>query len=217
VELSDIPETDIQKIGRRAEDEVKLTVRRRPASLEGAGPNKLTPEERKRYLAASSVANHKDPVVAKLATEAAGDEKDHRKLAEKLCRFARRYVQSKSLNVGFATASEVARSKEGDCTEHGILLAALGRACGIPTRVVTGVVYADEFGGKKGVFVGHMWTQFWIDGWWVDLDAARGEVVVDPTHIALSLSEAGDSSIADMVSSVWLNLGKLQITVLSGE
>ena len=216
-ELSDIPETDIQKIGRRGKDEARLTVRRRPASLKGTGPNKLTPAERQRYLAASSVANYKDPVVARLVKEAAGGEKDHWKLAEKLCRFARRHITKKNLGVGFATASEVARSKEGDCTEHGILLAALGRGCGIPTRVVTGVVYADQFEGKAGVFVGHMWTQFWIDGWWVDLDAARGETVVDPTHIAFSLSEAGDNSIADMVSSVWLNLGKLRITVLSGE
>jgi len=82
---------------------------------------------------------------------------------------------------------------------------------------VTGVVYARQFEGKTGVFVGHLWTQFWIDGRWVDLDAARGEVVVDPTHIAFSLSDAGDSTIADMVNSLWLNLGQLEITVLGGQ
>ena len=30
-----------------------------------------------------------------------------------------------------------------------MLLAALGRVLGIPTRVVTGLVYADEFEGKR--------------------------------------------------------------------
>ena len=163
------------------------------------------------------MVNHKDPVVAKLAKEAAGDEKDRWKLAERLCRFVSEYIQQKNLSIGFATASEAARSREGDCTEHGILLAALGRAMGFPTRVVTGVVYADEFAGRGKVFVGHLWTQFWIEGQWVDLDAARGETVVDPTHIALSISDAGDTSLADLVNSVWLNLGNLKLTVVSSD
>ncbi len=217
VELPDLPETDMQKIGRRGKDEVRLIVTRRGDEPGDPGKAELTAKERQRYLAASSVVNYKDPAVAKLVKQAAGNEKDPGKLAERLCRFVGRYVKSKNLSVGFATASEVARSKEGDCTEHGILLAALGRAVGIPTRLVTGVVYADAFAGLKRVFVGHLWTQFWIDGRWVDLDAARGETVVDPTHIALSLSDAGDNSIADLVSSVWLNLGTLKLTVVSSE
>ena len=40
-----------------------------------------------------------------------------------------------------ATAAEVARSREGDCTEHAVLLAALARARGIPARVAMGLVY----------------------------------------------------------------------------
>jgi len=39
----------------------------------------------------------------------------------------------------------------------------LGRALGIPSRVVTGLVYADEFEDQKDVLVYHMWTQFYID------------------------------------------------------
>ncbi|NBU87363.1 MAG: transglutaminase domain-containing protein, partial [Verrucomicrobia bacterium] len=71
---------------------------------------------------------------------------------------------NKNYGVGFATASEVARNKEGDCTEHSMLLAALGRALGIPTRVATGLVYADEFEGEKDVLVYHMWNQFYHPG-----------------------------------------------------
>jgi len=71
-EMPSLPETDIQKIVKQAKDEVRLTVARRADRLEKPGKGKLSPEERKRYLAASSVANHKDPVVAKLAKQAAG-------------------------------------------------------------------------------------------------------------------------------------------------
>jgi len=222
IRLSEIPETDMQRVLRRSASALEMVVSRRTPDDDGSdskrvgGPRAkaLTAEEKQRYLAASSVVNFKDPAVADLAKQAAGNEKDPLKLAEKLCRFVSDYVEDKNLSVGFATASETARSKEGDCTEHGVLLAALGRAVGIPTRLVTGIVYTRHFAGKEGVFVGHLWTQYFIDGRWVDLDPALGQTVADPTHIALSLSDAGDTGIADMVSSVWLNMGQLRIDVL---
>ncbi|MGQ9650700.1 MAG: transglutaminase-like domain-containing protein [Phycisphaerae bacterium] len=224
VHLSDIPETDMQRVLRRSNSEVEMVVTRRtfeggtagPKKLGGSPTRRLTAKEKERYLASSSVVNFKDPAVAELARQAAGDIKDPLQLAERLCHFVSDYVEDKNLNVGFATASETARSKEGDCTEHGVLLAALGRAAGIPTRLVTGIVYTRHFAGKEGVFVGHLWTQFFIDGQWIDLDPALGQTVADPTHIAMSLSDAGDSGIADMVSSVWLNMGELKIEVLDG-
>lgn len=224
VKLTEVPETDMQKVVRRSPSELEIALTRRTArggkpdlnQPGGSKPRVLTEEERQRYLAPSSVVNYKDTAVADLARQAVGDEKEPMKQAEKLCRFVSDYVEDKNLNVGFATASETARSKEGDCTEHGVLLAALGRAMGIPTRLVTGIVYAGRFAGREGVFVGHLWTQFFIDGRWVDLDPALGQTVPDATHIALSLSDAGDSGIADMVSSVWLNMDKLKVTVLNG-
>lgn len=225
IRLSEVPETDMQKVVRRSPSSLEIVVSRRsgkdgkPDQKQlGSGQSRpLTEDERKRYLATSSVVNYKDPAVADLARQAAGNEKDPLKLAEKLCMFVSDYVEDKNLNVGFATASETARSKEGDCTEHGVLLAALGRAVGFPTRLVTGLVYAGRFAGKEGVFVGHLWTQFYVNGQWVDLDAALGQTHADATHIALGLSDAGDTGIADMVSSVWLNMGKLQISVLDGD
>ena len=119
-----------------------------------------------------------------------------------------------NLSVGFATAGEVARSRHGDCTEYGVLLAALGRGAGIPTRVVAGLAYVDGMAGHQQVFGGHMWTQFWIQGRWVDLDAAFGQIEVDPTHIVLATSDGGDTGIADLVTNLWLSLGQLKITVL---
>jgi hypothetical protein len=224
IRLSEVPDTDMQKVVRHSANELEMVITRRTVKGAQADPKPigstrskaLTEDERKRYLAPSSVVNFKDPAVADLARQAAGSEKDPLKLGEKLCRFVSDYVEDKNLNVGFATASETARSKEGDCTEHGVLLAALGRAVGIPTRLATGIVYAGRFAGRDGVFVGHLWTQFYINGQWVDLDSALGQVVADPTHIALSLSDAGDTGIADMVSSVWLNLGKLKIRTVDG-
>ncbi len=213
VKLPELPETSIQKIDREAPGEIVVTVTR-PAGDAGGGSGKLTDEERERYLTASSTVNYKDPVVAELVKQAAGNEKDSYKLADRLRRFVSDYVREKNLNVGFATASEVARSREGDCTEHGVLLAALGRGAGIPTRLVTGLIYTDQFAGRQNIFAGHLWTQFWLDGQWVDLDAAQDQTVVEPTHIALSISDAADTGLADMVNSIWLNLGHFTIDVM---
>ena len=53
--------------------------------------------------------------------------------------FVRGFISRKTLGVGYASALEVARDPQGDCTEHAVLLAALGRALGIATRVVDGL------------------------------------------------------------------------------
>ncbi|MHC4445179.1 MAG: transglutaminase-like domain-containing protein [Planctomycetota bacterium] len=212
--LENIPESAIQKIEKKEKNTAVVTVTKPSAITKKQPKIKLTEKERKDYLTASATINYKDPVVAKLAKQAAGNEKDHKKLAHLLRKFVSNYVKDKNLSVGFATASEVARSKEGDCTEHGILLAALGRAHGIPTRVVMGMAYIDAFMGYSHIFVGHLWTQFWIDGQWIDLDPALEQTDVEPTHIALMVSNPGDAGIADLVSSILLSLHKLKITVL---
>jgi len=215
--LPDLPETGMQRTVKKAKDAIEVEVTRRSADQPRGHGQALPKDQRQRYLQAAGMVNYKDPVVAQLAKQAAGEEKDPLKLADRLRRFVGDYVQSKNLSVGFASASEVARTRQGDCTEHGVLLAALGRAVGIPTRIVTGVLHTNQFAGRPNVFVGHLWTQFWIDGEWIDLDAAQDQTVVDPAHIALSLSDAGDTGLADLISSVWLTLGNLKIAVLSSE
>ena len=65
---------------------------------------------------------------------------------------------------------EVARSLEGDCTEHAVLLAALCRARKIPARVAFGLVYYPP---QKG-FAYHMWNEVWIADRWIPLDATLG-------------------------------------------
>ncbi len=214
--LPQFPETAIQKVVDASKNgrTVKLAVGTTAELSKSGSKTKLPPDQRKRCLEATVMMDHKDDVVARLAREAGGDEKDPMKLAHRLAAWVGRYVRTKDLSVGFASASEVARSREGDCSEHGVLLAALGRAHGIPSRVVTGLVYADQFAGGRDIFAGHLWTQFFIDGQWIDFDATRPGEPVGPTHIALGLSEGGGDTLGDLVSSIWLNLHALDIDIL---
>ncbi len=177
-------------------------------------PLEATSEERAReaYLASSATVDASDPGIRALVEEATaglpGDASPEDR-ARAMESFVAGYITEKSLGVGFATASEVCETREGDCSEHAVLLVAMLRADGIPARGVSGLVYVDQFHGNRKVFGFHMWAQAMleIDGVkrWVDLDAAVHPM--DATHIAISTSTLSD---ADMVNSMVSVAGMLQ-------
>ncbi len=166
----------------------------------------------KPFLSSSAYLDTEDLLIQKLAKKAKGKAKTPMEIAKKLTKFVFGYVSGKNYGVGFATASEVARNKEGDCTEHSILLAALGRVLGIPTRVVSGLVYADDFEGKKDVMVYHMWTQFYLDGDWVNLDSALGLEECSADRIAFSADSMEEDTMTSVIPIMEL-LNNLKVTI----
>lgn len=106
---------------------------------------------------------------------------------ERIESFVRGYIHTKSLGVGYASALEVVRHPEGDCTEHALLVGALGRAAGIPTRIAFGFAYAPGFAGHEQVFVPHAWAQAWTGDRWRSYDAALAGF--DAGHIALAVGD----------------------------
>ncbi|RDI97950.1 transglutaminase domain-containing protein [Dyella solisilvae] len=127
------------------------------------------------------------PAIRQLATRAVGGASDDLQKMRRLRSFVSDYITQHGLDVGYASALEVVRTREGDCTEYAVLLAALARAENIPTRVVTGMVYADRFAGSSRVFVPHAWVQSWINGRWQSFDAALRRF--DSSHIALDTGD----------------------------
>jgi hypothetical protein len=128
-----------------------------------------------------------DPAVVALAREAARGARGARAQVEQLERFVRGYIRTKSLRVGYASAREIMQGREGDCTEHAVLLASLVRALGIPARVATGIAYAPAFGERRDVFVPHAWVLAWVDGEWRGFDAALPRFGAG--HIAFSVGD----------------------------
>jgi hypothetical protein len=124
------------------------------------------------------------PLIQQLAVQAVGDASDAQQKMRRLRAFVSDYIDQHGLDVGYASALEVAANRRGDCTEYAVLLAALARAQGIPARVVTGMVYADRYAGVSNVFLPHSWMQAWIGDRWVSYDAALHRS--DSTHIALA-------------------------------
>ncbi|MFI4860001.1 MAG: transglutaminase family protein [Phycisphaerales bacterium JB063] len=184
-----------------------------------------TPGTDPSYMETSIMIDHSDEEVQKLAQqvrERVGGAVDDLRFARSARRFVTRYMTGINLSTGDATASEVARSRSGDCTECSVLLAAILRAQGIPSRCVTGLAYADsEFAGQSDVFVYHMWTQAWIaddseqGGHWVDLDSAMYRYTA--THITLGTSAMDDANAgAEMIEMVPMMNG-LEIGVVEIE
>jgi transglutaminase-like putative cysteine protease len=194
---------------------VRLAVSRQDhAALEKVPATRAADEDLRPYLAPNAIINSDDPVVREMANAARADAQSPYEIADRLRRYVTDAIEDKNLNVGFATASEVARNKEGDCSEHAVLLAALGRACGLPARVVTGLVYVPIFGGSDDIFGFHMWTQFRIGDAWVDFDAAQHESDCNPTHIAFSVSSLEGAGIGQIAIDLINLIGNLEIDIV---
>ena len=140
--------------------------------------------------------------VKELADAAVGATTETLKAARQIESFVKGYIVTKDLSVGYATAAEVAQSRQGDCSEHAVLTAAMCRAAGIPARVVCGVVYAEAFIGQKSVFGGHMWTEVFVDGGWVGLDATRAPKGFGPGHIAMAVGDGNPSDFFSLVNTL---------------
>jgi hypothetical protein len=167
----------------------------------------------KEFTVANSTLQTDDPAVKAMATEAKGDLRNPRDIALALERYVHRTIAKKNFSQAFATAAEVAASREGDCTEHAVLLAALARACGIPSRVATGLVYVESLQG----FGYHMWTEVYLDGKWIPLDATLGEGGIGAAHLKLTDSSLEGAAAYGSFLPVAQVVGQLKLSVLEAE
>ena len=111
------------------------------------------------------------------------------KKMEQLVQVAQRQIRTIEF-AGHRSAVETIKTKRGDCTESAVLLAALGRAAGIPTRVANGLVYSRaRYHGVRNVFIPHAWVIAFVDGRWRSFDAALDDF--DASHIALVIGDGG--------------------------
>lgn len=212
--LADLPSAGMQRLVANKDGVVDLVVSRQQHKHPAKHAKVLSRAQLAEYLGSNLAINTSDPELIALAKRAAGQEKEPYALADRLRRFVTDYITDKNLNIGFATASEVCRRREGDCSEHGVLLAALGRLNGLPSRVAVGLAYVPSFAGKKDIFGYHMWTQFYIDGRWIDVDAALRESVCSPTRIAFAASSLKNSGLADLSLPLLSKIGAIDIDII---
>lgn len=166
-----------------------------------------TPEE----SAPNSLIQSDDPAVVELAKSIVPDSIDDPTIiALALETGVRRHITNSNYSRAFDTAAEVVRTKEGDCTECAVLLAAVCRAKKIPSRVVLGLVYYQ----KQSGFAYHMWNEVWTGDRWLPLDATVAQGTVGADHIKLRHSSLhGETAYAVMMSLLQV-VNRLELEVV---
>jgi len=201
-----IPNTDNQKVVHQADGSVVVTVRPAKAAAGATFPYKGKDKTLLGALKPTRFVESGNAKVIALARKAIGTATDAAKAAQRLEAFVRMHITQKDLSVGYATAAEVAVSRQGDCSEHAVLLAAMCRAVGIPAQVVNGLVYVPKFGKHRHVFGPHAWVRAHVGGQWIGLDAALPRY--DAGRIALGV---GDGNAEDFFGTVSI-FGRIKIT-----
>ena len=196
-----------QSVKKAGADAVELTVTAvKPPRIARTVPSK--PE----YLAATRYLQSRDPRVVKHANLAASGQTNPTQVALRMERYVHEKLEEKNFSTALASAAEVAKNLEGDCTEHAVLLAAMLRAKQIASRIAVGMVYIRS----RSSFGGHMWTEAYLGGKWIPLDATLGQGGIGAGHIKLAQSSFADDAAAPVTTFLpLLNvLGKLKIDVV---
>ena len=120
--------------------------------------------------------------------------------AEKLMNWVYTRIEKRPV-LSLPDALSTLENKVGDCNEHAVLLAALGRAAGIPTRIEAGLVY------MKDRFYYHAWNLMYL-GQWVTVDPVFGQLPADVSH--LRFVTGSPERQLDIMGVI----GKIHLTVL---
>ena len=172
-----------------------------------------------KYLAASAICDGTDEAVIAISKNALASLPENASDSDKalaLRSAVNAFIVEKNMSTAFGSASQTARSKEGDCSEHAVLLCGVLRAAMIPSRGVMGMVYIQNYGGPNGVFGWHMWSQALIDNQWVDLDATL-HTPFSVGHIATLTSSLSDEDFGAEMGGIIATIGNLEVEIVNDE
>jgi len=200
-----IPSSDNQKVEQLGDGKVAVTVKRIVAPAGARFPYRGKDKAVLEALEPTRFVQSDHEEIIELARRAVGSTRSAAGAVRKIEEFVAGYITGRSLSVGYATAVEVAASRQGDCSEFAVLTAAMCRAVGIPAQVVTGIAYVEEWAGMRNGFGGHAWVQAYVGGKWIGLDAAfksGGRGGYDPGHIALAAGNGNPEDFFNLVTSL---------------
>ncbi|HYV37677.1 MAG TPA: transglutaminase-like domain-containing protein [Gemmataceae bacterium] len=148
------------------------------------------------------------------ARKAVGKEKDPWKKALAIEKYVNKVMRVTNVEV-MAPADHVAKTLEGDCTEFAMLMAAMCRAEGIPSKTAIGLLYADTKTGPVMAF--HMWTEVFVQGQWIPLDATLGRGYVGASHLKVTDHSWHDTRALTPLLPLTRVLGKMQVEILTAK
>ena len=191
--LQDLPEDDQQT--RLGENRYRVRRAAGPTPAEAAEPPVKGPAaaEDAPFLAATPLLQFQDPAFNGLVTRLRPSPSASRwALARQVTSFVFEWIRAKDMSVGFASALEVARNGQGDCTEHGVLAIALLRRLGVPARGVVGWAGLGEVMGL------HFWVEVKLGRRWLPVDPTFDQAPASALRLKL-----GTTDLADLGSLGW--------------
>jgi hypothetical protein len=159
--------------------DLTVTAVRQPPAVMAAGAT----APGKEYTESNFFLTSDDPLVKRHAAAAVGAETDPWRKAQLVEQWVNQHMKVQSFSVAMAPASKVAEDLTGDCTEYSMLAAAMCKAVGLPARTAIGLVYVDAQPPLLGF---HMWTEVFVRGQWVAIDATLGRGSVGPGHVKIT-------------------------------
>ena len=194
-EQIDLPTSEFQTVEQVASNELQVTLRR-PVLPEAGSTTSITnsrqPVIDPIYTSTSRWMTTDNEDLKRMGIIAAGATSVPIDKCKRLTQYVWKHVRVSPFSTAMQPASEIVKTMRGDCTEHAVLLSALMRCQGIPSRVVIGFIYVPN----PSAFVPHMWTEAFVDGKWIPFDSTRGPIGVGVTHLKVS-----DSVLSDDIGS----------------
>jgi hypothetical protein len=169
----------------------------------------------KEYTESNFFLTSDDKLVRQHARTAVGGETDPWRKAQLVERWVHENMQVQNFSEAMAPADEVARTLTGDCTEYSMLAAAMCKAAGVPARTAIGLVYVDNPRQPNAVLGFHMWTEVFVRGQWVAIDATLGQGSVGPAHLKITDASWYDTrAMTPLLPVMRVMIGKPAVSVV---
>jgi hypothetical protein len=152
-------------------------------------------------LASTPYVQSAAPAISELAAEITGPHQEPLARLRALATWVHDHLDKRPV-IGLPDALTTLASRQGDCNEHAVLLAALARAAQLPTRIAAGVML------HEGRFYYHAWNEVCLPQGWLSVDSSRNQLPADLSHIRFVV---GGTAEQLRIGSL---LGNLEITVL---
>jgi transglutaminase-like putative cysteine protease len=161
------------------------------------------------YLGAAPYIDSEDPGIRATASRLRGSDTNLYTIACHIRDWVHAHM-TPDASIGVPrSASDIYQRRRGVCRDYATLYTALSRAAGVPTRLCSGIVYAE------GKFFYHAWAESWV-GQWVAFDPTLYDPqepvpYVDATHIKFAQGDV--TGMFDVVAVI----GRIHIKVQQAE
>jgi transglutaminase-like putative cysteine protease len=181
-------------------------------------------------LATTSLVNYRSATVRRIANATANSpDFSVAERAMEMNRTVHSLLSFEPLSQGMRAASEIANSSTADSTEQSILLMALLRSAGIPSRLVMGIRHqpADPIAPSRDLvlpfqtrarlpdgnrFVYHAWVMAKVDDQWISLDPVSG-FETTPDCLAIQTTDMKSIDPIELVEDFIDTLSRMQISI----